>query len=43
MTAHFTSGVPDSTTSYYMGGQYEVKGGKTKKHYSIAGIDCHAG
>jgi len=39
-TAHFTgtSGTPDSTTSYYMGGQFEVKDGATKKYYSIAGM-----
>ncbi len=40
MTAHFTgtSGSPDSTTSYFMGGGYEVKDGSTKKYYSIAGM-----
>jgi len=39
-TAHFTgtSGTPDSTTSYFMGGQFEVKDGATKKYYSIAGM-----
>jgi len=39
-TAHFTglSGTPDSTTSYYMGGAYEVKDGAVKKYYSIAGM-----
>ncbi len=39
-TAHFTgtSGTPDSTTSYYMGGQFEVKDGATKKYYSLAGM-----
>jgi RHS repeat-associated protein len=39
-TAHFTgtNGTPDSTTSYFMGGQYEVKDGATKKYYSIAGM-----
>ena len=39
-TAHFTgtSGTPDSTTSYFMGGQFEVKDGSTKKYYSIAGM-----
>lgn len=39
-TVHFTgaSGTPDSTTSYYMGGQFEVKDGATKKYYSIAGM-----
>ena len=39
-TVHFTgaSGTPDSTTSYYMGGQYEIKDGATKKYYSIAGM-----
>jgi RHS repeat-associated protein len=39
-TAHFTglSGTPDSVTSYFMGGQYEVKDGATKKYYSIAGM-----
>ncbi|WKZ49069.1 MAG: RHS repeat-associated core domain-containing protein [Anaerolineales bacterium] len=39
-TAHFTgtSGTPDSITSYFMGGQYEVKDGATKKYYSIAGM-----
>jgi len=39
-TAHFTgtSGSPDSTTSYYMGGAYELKDGATKKYYSIAGM-----
>ncbi|HNQ94092.1 MAG TPA: RHS repeat-associated core domain-containing protein [Anaerolineales bacterium] len=38
--AHFTgtSGTPDSTTSYFMGGQFEVKDGATKKYYSIAGM-----
>jgi RHS repeat-associated protein len=40
LTAHFTgtSGTPDSTTSYYMGGQYEVKDSAVKKYYSIAGM-----
>ncbi len=40
MTAHFTgtSGTPDSTTSYYMGGAYEVKDSAVKKYYSIAGM-----
>ncbi len=40
LTAHFTgtSGTPDSTTAYYMGGQFEVKDGTTKKYYSIAGM-----
>jgi RHS repeat-associated protein len=40
MTAHFTGtqGTPDSATSYFMGGQYEVKDGATKKYYSIAGM-----
>jgi RHS repeat-associated protein len=40
MTAHFTgtSGTPDSTTAYYMGGQYELKDGVAKKYYSIAGM-----
>jgi RHS repeat-associated protein len=39
-TAHFTgtSGTPDSVTSYFMGGQYEVKDGAVKKYYSIAGM-----
>jgi len=39
-TAHFTgtSGTPDSTTSYFMGGQYEVKDSAVKKYYSIAGM-----
>jgi len=39
-TAHFTgtNGTPDSTTSYYMGGQYELKDGAAKKYYSIAGM-----
>jgi RHS repeat-associated protein len=39
-TVHFTgaSGTPDSTTSYFMGGQYEIKDGATKKYYSIAGM-----
>jgi RHS repeat-associated protein len=39
-TAHFTGtqGTPDSVTSYFMGGQYEVKDGATKKYYSIAGM-----
>jgi len=39
-TAHFTglSGTPDSTTSYYMGGAYEVKDSAIKKYYSIAGM-----
>ena len=39
-TAHFTgtSGTPDSTTSNFMGGQFEVKDGATKKYYSIAGM-----
>jgi|CXWJ01.1.fsa_nt_gi RHS repeat-associated protein len=39
-TVHFTgaSGTPDSTTSYYMGGQYEIKDGTVKKYYSIAGM-----
>ncbi|MBV6451187.1 MAG: hypothetical protein MHPDNHAH_01918 [Anaerolineales bacterium] len=38
--AHFirTQGTPDSVTSYFMGGQYEVKDGATKKYYSIAGM-----
>ena len=31
-------GSPDSTTSYFMGGQFEVKDGGTKKYYSIAGM-----
>jgi len=40
MTAHFTgvSGTSDSTTSYFMGGGYEVKDGAVKKYYSIAGM-----
>jgi len=40
MTAHFTgtSGTPDSTTSYFMGGAYEVKDSAVKKYYSIAGM-----
>jgi len=40
MTAHFTgtSGTPDSTTAYYMGGAYEVKDSAVKKYYSIAGM-----
>jgi RHS repeat-associated protein len=40
MTAHFTGtqGTPDSTTSYYMGGAYEVKDSAVKKYYSIAGM-----
>jgi len=40
LTAHFTgtSGTPDSTTSYFMGGQYELKDGAVKKYYSIAGM-----
>jgi len=40
LTAHFTGtqGTPDSTTSYYMGGAYEVKDGATKKYYSMAGM-----
>ncbi len=40
LTAHFTGtqGTPDSTTSYYMGGQFEVKDGATKKYYSMAGM-----
>jgi RHS repeat-associated protein len=40
MTAHFTGtqGTPDSVTSYYMGGAYEVKDGAAKKYYSIAGM-----
>jgi RHS repeat-associated protein len=39
-TAHFTGtqGTPDSTTSYFMGGAYEVKDGAAKKYYSIAGM-----
>jgi len=39
-TAHFTGtqGTPDSVTSYFMGGQYEVKDGAVKKYYSIAGM-----
>jgi RHS repeat-associated protein len=39
-TAHFTglSGTPDSTTSYFMGGAYEVKDSAVKKYYSIAGM-----
>jgi RHS repeat-associated protein len=39
-TAHFTGtqGTPDSVTSYYMGGQYELKDGAVKKYYSIAGM-----
>ncbi|MCC6298907.1 MAG: RHS repeat-associated core domain-containing protein [Anaerolineales bacterium] len=40
MTAHFTgtNGTPDSTTAYFMGGQYELKDGAVKKYYSIAGM-----
>jgi RHS repeat-associated protein len=40
LTAHFTGtqGTPDSTTSYFMGGQYELKDGAVKKYYSIAGM-----
>jgi RHS repeat-associated protein len=40
MTAHFTGtqGTPDSVTSYFMGGQYELKDGAIKKYYSIAGM-----
>jgi RHS repeat-associated protein len=40
MTAHFTGtqGTPDSVTSYFMGGAYELKDGATKKYYSIAGM-----
>jgi RHS repeat-associated protein len=39
-TAHFTgtNGTPDSTTSYFMGGAYELKDGAAKKYYSIAGM-----
>jgi RHS repeat-associated protein len=39
-TAHFTGtqGTPDSVTSYFMGGQYEIKDGAAKKYYSIAGM-----
>ena len=39
-TVHFTgaSGTRDSTTSYYMGGSYEIKDSAVKKYYSIAGM-----